>query len=155
MRVVGRHALRRDRGAAIHASPLVALLLAVVLAAGACSRRIGPGPQAGAPQVRGDPKRGEELFGEKGCNGCHTISGIGGQVGPNLTGVARRDLARERPGRTWPDAPSYIRESIKDPQAYIVPGFPDPSPMPSAEQFGLSDQDINDLITYLLSVARP
>lgn len=123
-----------------------ALLLAAVLAAGGCGR---PGGQGS-----GDPRRGEALFGEKGCNGCHTIQGVGGQVGPNLTEVSRRDLARERPGRTWPDVPAYIRESLRTPQAYIVPGFPDPSPMPSAEQFGLTERDIDDLIAYLLSVGR-
>jgi hypothetical protein len=79
---------------------------------------------------------------------------VGGQVGPNLTGISRRDLPRERPGRTWPDVAAYIRESIRNPQAYVVPGFPDPSPMPSAEMFGLSGQDIEDLLAYLLSVGE-
>ncbi|MDR7521165.1 MAG: cytochrome c [Armatimonadota bacterium] len=154
MRVVGSLPYQRARGAAERAAPLVALVLAVLLAAVGCSRGSGPGPQAGTPQVRGDPERGEQLFGEKGCIGCHTVGGVGGQVGPNLTEVGRRDLARERPGRTWPDVSAYIRESIKDPQAYIVPGFPNPSPMPSAEVFFLSERDIDDLVAYLVSVSR-
>lgn len=138
---------RGPRGAFV--APLV---LAALLAIGCGRQQAAPVPGLPA-SVRGDPGRGEALFGQKGCIGCHTVSGIGGQVGPNLTLVTRRDLARERPGRTWPDVVTYIRESIREPQAYIVPGFPNPSPMPSARQFELSDQDIDDLITYLFSVA--
>jgi putative heme-binding domain-containing protein len=37
----------------------------------------------------GDPKRGKELFFDKGeCSTCHTISGEGGFLGPNLSGYA-------------------------------------------------------------------
>ncbi len=141
----------------------VILVLAVIVLVAGCARRVTDvPPPAARPQdptaaslLRGEPVRGETLFGEKGCIGCHTVQGIGGQVGPNLTEVARRDLATERPGGTWPDVVAYIEESIRSPQAYVVPGFPTPSPMPSAEQFGLSDQDITDLIAYLLSLATP
>jgi mono/diheme cytochrome c family protein len=144
-------AARRARGAVLGVAPL---LFAALLAAG-CARpagRVFRTPDGA--EVRGDPRRGEELFGQKGCNGCHTINGVGGQVGPNLTLEARRDLATERPGRTWPNTIAYMRESIKTPQAYIVPTFPNPSPMPGADQFKLSEQDINDLIAYLFSVAE-
>jgi cytochrome c oxidase subunit 2 len=138
-------------------------VLAVIVAVAGCARQVAdvPAPAAqpqrgaAASPLRGNLIRGETLFGEKGCIGCHTVQGIGGQVGPTLTEVARRDLAAERPGGTWPDVVAYIEESIRSPQAYIVPGFPTPSPMPSAEQFGLTDQDINDLIAYLLSLAKP
>ena len=97
----------------------------------------------------GDPERGEKLFGRMGCNGCHTVDGVGGQVGPDLTGVFNLDLAEDRPTQEQPSVQDYVRQSIEDPQAYIVPGFPEPSPMPSAETFGLSEQDIDDLIAYL------
>jgi mono/diheme cytochrome c family protein len=131
---------------------IASLVLAALLAVGCGRQEVASVPGLPA-SVRGNPGRGEALFGQKGCIGCHTVSGIGGQVGPNLTMVARRDLARERPGRTWPDVVTYIRESILEPQAYIVPGFPNPSPMPSARLFELSDQDIDDLIAYLFSAA--
>lgn len=99
--------------------------------------------------ARGDPERGAKLFGRLGCNGCHTVGGIGGQVGPDLTGVFQLDLSEDRSGQTQRSIEDYARQSIEDPQAYIVPGFPEPSPMPSAETFGLSQQDIDDLIAYL------
>lgn len=101
----------------------------------------------------GDPERGEKLFGRMGCNGCHTVDGIGGQVGPELTGVFNLDLTEDRPAQEQPNVQDYVRQSIQDPQAYIVPGFPEPSPMPSAETFGLSEQDIDDLIAYLEGAA--
>jgi cytochrome c2 len=142
-----------SRGAARLAAPL----LAVILLATGCARQAATPPsEAAAPavQIRGNARRGEELFGQKGCIGCHTVSGIGGQVGPNLTEVSKRDLARERPGRSWPSVVAYMQESIREPQAYVVPGFPNPSPMPSARQFELSDRDIEDLIAYLFSVGQ-
>jgi mono/diheme cytochrome c family protein len=99
---------------------------------------------------RGDPERGEKLFGRTGCNGCHTISGVGGQVGPDLTRVFELDLAKDRPGQKQPNVRDnvrdYVRQCIEDPQAYIVPEFPQPSPMPT---FELSEQDVDDLIAYL------
>ncbi|MDR7481495.1 MAG: cytochrome c [Armatimonadota bacterium] len=134
--------------------PSAAVLLVVLLAAG-CSRPTGQVLRAAdGSEVRGNPTRGAELFGRMGCNGCHTVNGVGGQVGPDLTGVARLDLARDRPGRTWPSVVAYLRESIEAPQAYIVPTFENPSRMPSAKQFKLSDRDVNDLLAYLLSLQR-
>ena len=97
----------------------------------------------------GDPDSGAKLFGQTGCNGCHRVGGVGGQVGPELTGLFNLDLTADRPGQPFSDVRDYIRASIQDPQAYIGPGFPQPSPMPNAETFGLSDQDIDDLIAHL------
>jgi mono/diheme cytochrome c family protein len=137
-------------GAALAAAPLLVLALLV----GACGRPSGQSIPGLPRDVTGNPKRGETLFGEKGCIGCHTVNGIGGQVGPNLTEVSKRNLAKDRPGKGGMDLVAYIRESIRTPQAYIVPGFPNPSPMPSAEQFKLSDQDIDDIITFFFSLQR-
>jgi mono/diheme cytochrome c family protein len=110
--------------------------------------------QAAGAAGRGDPERGEKLFGRTGCNGCHQINGIGGQVGPDLSRVFHIDLAKDRPGQKQPNVRDYVRESIKDPQAYIVPSFPKPSPMPSAEKFELAEQDIDHLIAYLEQAGR-
>ena len=70
------------------------------------------GATAGAvPPPSGDPKRGEALFREKGCNGCHLVRGDGGIRGPDLSVVGS-----QRPA-------DYIRESILDPDAKIQPGY--------------------------------
>ncbi|MBI2303311.1 MAG: cytochrome c [Chloroflexi bacterium] len=70
-----------------------------------------------------------------GCIGCHTVKGIGGRVGPDLTDLgARRNTV-------------YIRQSIEDPGAYIVPGYqPD---MPSPDKLRLSASDIDNLVAFL------
>jgi len=39
---------------------------------------------------KGDPARGKEVF-TTNCAVCHTFSGQGGKVGPDLSGVAARD----------------------------------------------------------------
>ncbi len=96
---------------------------------------------------QGDPARGEQRFGEIGCNGCHTVADVGGRVGPDLTHIASAPL-RER-GR-WPSAGHYIEESIRAPQAYLVPGYP--GDMPSGAKLGLSRQDVRDLVAYLLAL---
>jgi putative heme-binding domain-containing protein len=49
-------------------------------------RRIGNDLRAGT----GEPGRGRALFG-KNCATCHKLFGEGGEVGPDLTGVARDD----------------------------------------------------------------
>lgn len=90
-----------------------------------------------------------------GCNGCHRVNGVGGEVGPDLTRVFKLDLARDRPGQKNAGNAEYVRESIRDPQAYIVPKFPRPSPMPSAKVFELTQQNIEDLIAYLKQAAGP
>lgn len=135
----------------------IALPLLVVALVTFTSVPMPPEPTSGigGAASHGDPGRGEELFGEKGCNGCHRINGVGGEVGPDLTGVFKRDLAKDRPGQTQTDVTEYVRQSIRDPQAYIVPNFPKPSPMPSAKVFELSERDIDDLIAYLKKAAGP
>jgi mono/diheme cytochrome c family protein len=96
---------------------------------------------------QGDPARGEQRFAEIGCNGCHTVAGVGGMVGPDLTHIGSAPL-RER-GR-WSSARAYIKESIRQPQAYLVPGYP--GDMPSGSKLGLTARDLSDLVAYLLTL---
>jgi putative heme-binding domain-containing protein len=71
--------------------------------------------EAWTPYLAGDPKAGETLFfapdSHAGCAKCHTVNGKGGQVGPELTGVAgTRD-------------PRFIVESILEPSKAIASGY--------------------------------
>jgi mono/diheme cytochrome c family protein len=48
-------------------------------------------------------------------------------------------------------AEAYLRESIVDPDAYVVEGFT-PGIMPSNYRTQLSDEQITDLVVYLMSL---
>jgi mono/diheme cytochrome c family protein len=90
-------------------------------------------------------KTGEQIFTAAGCAGCHTFSpaGSSGNIGPNL------DQLKTQAGKLVPgkSAEDYVRESLEDPGAYIVKGFPNAMP---AFKGRLTDQQIKALIDYLL-----
>ena len=88
--------------------------------------------------------RGRLLFATKGCTGCHTHASLPSarvQVGPDLTHLADRAATRV----AGLDARAYVRQSIRDPGAYHVPGYTAVMP-----DLGLSDADIDALIAFLL-----
>ena len=90
-------------------------------------------------------KSGDQIFTAAGCAGCHTFSpaGSNGTIGPNL------DQLKTQAGKLVPgkSADEYVRESIEDPGAYIVKGFPNAMPPFKGR---LTDQQIKALIDYLL-----
>ena len=92
-------------------------------------------------QAAGDAAAGEKLFNSIliGCSGCHS-TGDEKIVGPGLAGIYERAATR-----TDLDADAYITESLRDPQAFVVPDFP--GVMRTFDQ--LSDGDVNDLIAFL------
>jgi cytochrome c551/c552 len=92
----------------------------------------------------GDAAAGKALFDAQGCTACHTFKPAGStaKVGPdldNLVGDARK-ANRGSPAE-------YAAESIEDPSAYVVPGYPK-GVMPT---FNLSDKQVADLVAFLLS----
>lgn len=97
-------------------------------------------PSAAAP----NPRIGERLFGETGCNGCHTVGGIGGAVGPDLSGVGARP---SRDPSRWTTTDAYIRASILDPGAYVVDRY-QPA-MPDAATLDLGEEEVEHLVAYL------
>lgn len=108
--------------------------------------------EGGAPELVAVPLtavgRGDALFHSRnpGCFLCHTIDGSGGTRAPDLTELASRAGARVV-GLT---AEQYVREKIKAGLTYefTVPEF---SPiMPSFRDI-LTDDQLDDLIAYLLS----
>lgn len=67
--------------------------------------------------VGGDAERGRDIFfGHTAaqCVRCHTIDGVGGTAGPNLTDVAKRNPQNTR---------QHLLESLTQPNAKIAPGF--------------------------------
>ncbi|HEV2251104.1 MAG TPA: c-type cytochrome [Candidatus Limnocylindria bacterium] len=115
---------------------LFALALAACVLAVGCAE-----PRATEPIARG-----RQVYREKNCGSCHQIGTAGGTVGPPLTHIGTVAETRT-PGTSAED---YIRRSILDPGAYIVPGFPDTMPRGLAR--GLSQEDVDDLVRYLLSL---
>ncbi len=101
----------------------------------------------------GDAARGGEIFHHGSndvppCSSCHqTVLGATGfALGPNLADVNDR-AAHRVAGLT---AAAYLRQSILDPHAFVVPGFRDIMYAQYAEY--LTPQAVNDLVAYLESL---
>src|SRR5262245_14528323 len=135
----------------------IAMITSVALAVGVGTLH----GNAQGPVGKGDARRGAELFGKLPCASCHDITRPwpGGDVGPNLGNIAT-EAARivrlpDYRGKAK-DAAGYIRESIINPNAYIVPGrnyrMPDgQSVMPKDFAKTLSAKDMNDVVAFLLT----
>jgi mono/diheme cytochrome c family protein len=80
---------------------------------------------------RGQRSRGAAVFEASGCQHCHTISGVGGHKGPDLSGVGRRIPK------------NGLREQIVH-GSKIMPAFGEV----------LAPDEINDLIAYLHSCRK-
>jgi len=103
-----------------------------------------------AAMLVGNAENGSAVFMSKGCAACHVISslsGAAGVVGPKLDGLGQIAASRV-PGKSAGD---YIRESIEQPNAYIVDGYP-AGLMPAGLRASMSDDEYKDLIAYLESL---
>jgi len=91
----------------------------------------------------------EALY-QENCARCHARAGepggptMGGSLGPNLSHIAT-EAETMKPGM---DARAYISESIHDPQAFIVPGYP---PVMPSFRGTLTEDEINQVIAFLLT----
>jgi mono/diheme cytochrome c family protein len=81
----------------------------------------------GAPELA----RGQQVFEESGCRGCHKLGGVGGLVGPELDKVG----ARRSPG--------WLKEHFLSPST-VTPG----SGMPPQK---FSEPDLDAITLYMLS----
>lgn len=119
------------------------------------------------PQIRSEPpqelslegeevtperlvRAGEEIFKGKGaCGVCHRI-GQPGTRAPDLAGVGAR-AARRKPGMT---AKSYLIESLLEPAAFLVEGYPAIMPKVDKPPIGLNRSEIWALTAYLESLGE-
>jgi cytochrome c oxidase subunit 2 len=102
-----------------------------------------------AVETENPVEKGKELAQQNGCLACHTIDGSRG-VGPTW----KRLFGSQVPlsdGTTVKADEAYIRESIVDPNAKIVQGFP-ASVMPQVYGKQFSDRQVSDLIAYIKSL---
>ncbi|MFM8322006.1 MAG: c-type cytochrome [Chloroflexota bacterium] len=118
------------------------------------------GPTAGTditkPLPEGDAAAGEAKATSLGCVACH----IAAPTGPHWLandqepGVGTRAAARigqpDYTGAAQSDV-QYLFEAIVSPNVYVVPGFA-PGIMPQNYGNTLTDQDMADLVAYLLSL---
>jgi mono/diheme cytochrome c family protein len=89
---------------------------------------------------------GEKIFREKGqCTTCHGIGRAG--RGPDLAGVGARAGAR-KPGMK---PAAYLVESLLNPSAFVVPGFPNIMPNVSKPPIGLNRSEIWAAVAFLES----
>jgi hypothetical protein len=102
----------------------------------------------------GDAAAGQELFmtgelneGAVPCSTCHHTDTEDPLVGPGLLNVGTRAETRE-PGV---NAIEYIHQSIMEPDAFVVPGFP-AGVMPHVYGTAYTAEQINDLVAYLLTL---
>jgi mono/diheme cytochrome c family protein len=124
-------------------------------------------PTKGPPTLNPAAERGKALFqagiGEEGvptCASCHYVDKAEPFTGPSLVGVATR-AARRVPGQ---DAVTYLRNSIINPNAFLVPNEKDKdgidhiyaaggqSLMYQQFQTKLKPEQIGDLVAYLVTL---
>ena len=82
-----------------------------------------------------------------GCVVCHSTDPGRTLVGPSLAGIA------SRAGSTVPGlgAEEYLRQSIVDPDTYVVPGFPSGQMLPDLAD-SLTGDEIDQLVAYMLTL---
>ena len=136
-------------------SVLILAMLACASSGGDGSRNStdpGGAPGADDPLPQGDPAQGELLFsgqgdGEFQCSACHSL-----QPGKTLVGPSLADIGATAETRIEGySAEEYLRESIVQPNAYIVTGF-QPDIMPENLGKRMSAQQQADLIAYLMTL---
>jgi cytochrome c oxidase subunit 2 len=90
-------------------------------------------------------KTGDQIFTAAGCAGCHTFGPAKstGTIGPNLDEL-KTQAAKMEKGKS---ADEYVRESLENPGAFLVKGYP--NAMPSFKG-RLTDAQIQALIDFLL-----
>lgn len=127
------------------------------------------GPIAGASAGRSateavsdDPVAlGQAVFHQPipGCFACHSTAPGTAMVGPSMAGIGGRAeeiIASDDYTGSATDAESYIRESILEPNAYLVPGQTfsagGVSFMPANTEDLLTPEEIDQLVAYLMTL---
>jgi len=90
------------------------------------------------------PELGRDVYDKQGCSTCHSIDGTP-RIGPTWKGLFGKTESFVGGGSGVVDE-NYIRESITDPTAKIVNGFPPSMP---TYQGKLSDRQLSGVIEYI------
>ena len=123
----------------------------LVAACGATSQASEPAQS----QIEAEVPPGAAIFETNGCVACHALEAgpDAPEIGPPLEGLATRTSTTIKSPAYTGQADSveaYIRESIVDPEAYVVEGF---TPlMPKTFQSTLSKADLTALVEFLVTL---
>lgn len=108
-----------------------------------------PSEAEGAASAEEDPQvaKGREVFNAQGCNACHTTDGSA-STGPTLKGLWGSQVTLKSGESATADA-DFIRESVVEPNATVVEGFPPVMP----NRYGdLPEEDLEALIAFIRSL---
>ncbi len=126
-------------------SLLFVIVLAFSVALSACG---GGGGSAEGPAQEGETLFAQTVIGaQAGCITCHSLDAGVTIVGPSMAGIASR-AGSAVAGQAAED---YLRESILNPNAYLVEGFPADT-MPNVWGTELTDAQVDALIAYLMTL---
>jgi len=120
---------------------VMGLLVLAALALGACAPQAQPTEPVAEASFEGDPEAGLLLFNEN-CLECHSATLPQAFVGPSLYEAGDRLTAE------------YIQTSVRDPHSVVDPEFAGGTPMPTDLIERLTDQQLADIVAFLLA-GRP
>jgi cytochrome c551/c552 len=131
------------------------LVLVLVLALAACGGDSAPAPASseGEAAGSGDAAAGKDLYNQSligtqpGCATCHSLEPGVTMVGPSLATIGA-DAGTHASGVSAED---HLRKSILDPNADVADGFT-AGLMPVALADELTEQQVNDLVAFLLTL---
>ncbi len=94
-------------------------------------------------------RHGKEVFSREGCLGCHRARGVGGILGPDLTGQGEKtkheysftNIRGEQSISNW------LKEHFRDPEMV--------SPGSDMLKMNLAEVDLEALVTFTMGLARP
>jgi mono/diheme cytochrome c family protein len=89
---------------------------------------------------------GAALYTAKTCNACHSIDGSR-VVGPTFAGIYGRKVKGSGGERVTDDA--YIRESIMEPNKFVVEGY-----APAMPQLNLTEEEITQVIAWMKTLEK-
>jgi len=103
-------------------------------------------PQWDATRIKANARAGKLLF-DKHCASCHGENGVGGK-GTGMMFSRARDLPIMAPAL---NNQGFLNSASDQMLKNIITHGRKQTPMPAASQFNLSDDDINNLVSYIRS----